>query len=124
MSDAVDWHAVMGFRPVVRKGPLVAVSGVGGRRDADGEFVDGDTYAQTVAALRKIERSLASVGAGVRHVVHTRVYLRNAEDWPLAGRAHGEMFATGDVALTMVEAKLVDPEMLVELDVLAWLPES
>ncbi|MGO4255929.1 Rid family hydrolase [Marmoricola sp. RAF53] len=120
MAEAADWNAVMGFKPVVRRGPLVAVSGVGGARDHDGEAVPGGAYAQTRAALEKVRRSLASVGAGPEHVVRTRVFLRAIGDWPEAGRAHGEFFESGEVALTMVEARLVDPAMLVELDAEAW----
>lgn len=123
MGDSVDWYAVMGFKPVVRRGPLVAVSGVGGLRDAEGELVAGGTYEQTMAALTKLERSLGTVGATLENVVRTRMFVRNALDWPEAGRAHGEFFRGTDVAMTMVGAELVDQEMLVEVDALAWLPE-
>lgn len=125
MSDpneqSVDWHAVIGFEPVARRGPLVMVSGTSGR-EPDGQMAD-DAYAQTLAAFRTIEARLAAVGGTADEIVGSRIFLRRAEDWPDAGRAHGQALGGRGVGLTMVEAKLVDPEMLVEVEAIAWLPQ-
>lgn len=120
---STNWFEAMGFRPVVRRGPLVAVSGLGGVVDETGTTVGGDAHEQTVRALAKLERTLSTTGATRADVLQTRIYVRDADDWPAVGRAHGEFFAGTEVAMTMVGAALVDPQMLVEIEALAWSPE-
>jgi enamine deaminase RidA (YjgF/YER057c/UK114 family) len=45
------------------------------------------------------------------------MYLTNIDQWQEVGRAHGEIFGTIRPATTIVEVKrLIDPEMLVEIE--------
>jgi enamine deaminase RidA (YjgF/YER057c/UK114 family) len=51
-------------------------------------------------------------------VVRSRIYVRDIRDWEAIGRVHGEYFGTTRPAATMVEVSgLVDPDMLVEIEV-------
>lgn len=118
----VDWHRIIGFSRVRRVGPLVLVSGSGGV-DADGLFPP-DAYRQTVLAIESIRRSLESVGADGDHLIGTRIFVRDIGDWQSVGRAHGEMLGHLAPTLTMVQAALVDPGMLVEIEATAWVPDS
>jgi enamine deaminase RidA (YjgF/YER057c/UK114 family) len=107
----------------VRIGSTVYVSGTTAMTPS-GLVGKGDPYAQTIQAARTIEAALKQAGASLADVVRTRIYLVNIDQWPEVGRAHGEIFGTIKPAATMVEVKrLIDPDMLVEIEAEAIVPE-
>jgi enamine deaminase RidA (YjgF/YER057c/UK114 family) len=74
-----------------------------------------------VALNLVIAPALAQVGYSLADVVRSRVYLANAADVDAVARAHGEVFGDIRPAATMVAGvSMVDPKMLVEIEVDAW----
>ena len=72
--------------------------------------------AQTHFVIDKIEGAIESLGASLKDVVRTRIFVNDLKDWEPVARAHGERFRGINPANTLVEARLVGEGYLVEIE--------
>jgi len=117
VSSESEFEKVVGYSRAVRIGPHVAVSGT---------TAAGDTIAdQTRNALRRIETALVEAGASLSDVIRTRMFVTDISRWREAGAVHAEVFGDIRPAATMVEVSaLVSPELMVEIEVDAYVSEG
>jgi enamine deaminase RidA (YjgF/YER057c/UK114 family) len=117
VSSGTKWERIVGYSRAVKVEKVVHVSGTTAT-DSEGNIVGiGDARAQTVQALKNIQRTLESVDARLEDVVRTRIYVTDIMRWEEIGKAHGAFFKEIRPATTMVEVKsLVNAEMLVEIE--------
>jgi enamine deaminase RidA (YjgF/YER057c/UK114 family) len=113
ISSGGPYEEVFGYSRAVVAGPFVIVSG--STSTADG------AYDQAVEAFGVATRALAEAGASVGDVVRTRMFVTDIAHAADVGRAHREIFGGAPPAATMVAVSaLVDPRMLVEVEVVAY----
>ena len=116
IDTGTSWEKIAGYARAVRIGNMIAVSGTTAT-DIHGNVVGlGDPATQTQFILTKIENALTQLGASMQNVIRTRIYVRYIADWEPVARTHGEHFAIIRPANTLVEARLVGEEYLVEIE--------
>lgn len=121
ISSGVSWEDGFGYSRAVVAGPFVFVSGCTSILDGAIRH-EGDPYRQAKTALEIAEHALVQAGAAITDVVQSRIYIVHARDAEAVGRAHSEVFDAIRPASTLVVVEgLIDPRLLVEIEVLAYL---
>lgn len=121
-SSGAKWEDIVGYSRAVRMGNIIEVTGTVAV-DGNNQLVGGnDAYKQTVFIIQKIESILKKAGAGLEHVIRTRMFVTDIARWEEYGKAHGEFFGNIRPCTTMVEvSRLIAPEYLIEIEATAIL---
>ena len=118
-STGSPWEDIVGYSRAVKVGNAIEVTGT--VADDKGQLLGGnDPYLQTKFVLEKIKETLEKAGATLEHVVRTRIFVTNIEQWEAIGKAHQEYFGDIKPCTTMVEvSRLIDDKYLVEIEATA-----
>ena len=118
--SGTPWEPKVGYARAVQVGDTVYVSGTTAT-DPSGKIVGpGDMYTQAVQTIKNIQSAVERLGLTLDHVVRTRIYVTDIDRWEEVGRAHAEFFGQVHPATSLIGvARLVDPEMLVEIEAVA-----
>jgi enamine deaminase RidA (YjgF/YER057c/UK114 family) len=110
---------------VVARGSMVFVRGqVGQDLDTAANVGVGDPVAQTEQAMKNISQLLGEAGAGLEHICKITIYLTDPRFREPVYRTIGAWLkGVFPVSTGIVVAALARPEWLVEVDVIAVIPE-
>ncbi len=114
-SSGTAWETLAGYSRAVRVGDRILVAGTTAT-GPDGLVGGADPAAQARYIFDKIETALRPLGGRLEDVVRTRVYVSDIANWEAVARVHGERFGHIRPVNTLVEARLVGPEYLVEIE--------
>lgn len=112
------------YSQVVRRGAMVAASGMASIDEAGAVVGENDVAAQTRQTIRNLRAALAGVGATLADVAKVTVYLADFADYPAMDAAYREFFGGHPPARATVRADLVYPTLRVELEAWAILGEA
>lgn len=118
IGSGSTFESEIGYSRAVVDGEWIFVSGTTGF-DYSRMTIAGSLAQQAEQALSNVEAALREAGAELRDVVRVTYYLADgveaADCWPVLKRFFGAIRP----AATMIRAGLVDPRMLIEVEVTA-----
>jgi enamine deaminase RidA (YjgF/YER057c/UK114 family) len=115
VSTGTKYEFQFGYSRAVRHGNVVRLSGTAGLGE-DGVVVSDDVSGQLRRALEIMRETFAELGADLRDVIMTRIYLADMKDADTAAVVHGEAFRDIRPATTIVKTEFVDRRILVEIE--------
>ena len=119
-SSGAKWEDIVGYSRAVRMGNIIEVTGTVAVDENNHVVGAGNAYEQTVYIIKKIEKVLHRAGAGLEHVIRTRMFVTDISRWEEYGKAHGEFFSQIRPCTSMIEVKgLIAPEYLIEIEATA-----
>ena len=122
-SSGGEFEKKVGYCRAVASGRNVFIGGTAPVAEDGTCFAPGDPEAQARRCFEIAMAALAELGGEPSCVTRTRMYVTDISHWPAFGRAHAAYMGEHPPAATMVEvSRLIDPEMLIEIEFDAVLP--
>lgn len=116
VSTGTVWEKRYSYSRAVRYGDRILVAGTTATAPSGEVVGPGDPAKQAHYVIDKIEQAIKDLGGRLADVVRTRIYVPNMAQWEAVAAVHGERFKGINPVNTLVEARLVGPEYLVEIE--------
>ena len=111
------------YSPGARGGNMVFTAGQVAW-DKTGNLIGiNDVRAQTVQTLANVEAVLKEGGAELSDVVKCNVYLKDMNDFQIMNEEFAKLFPDNPPARTTVQTPMAEPDMLVEIEAIAYIGE-
>jgi len=112
------------YSPAVRAGDFIFVSGQVPVNPATNQVELGDIRYETRLVLTNIQRILEGCGASLTDVVKCSVFLADGKDFGAMNEVYAEFFGADKPARTTVAVEFAMPGLKVEIDCIAYHPQS
>ena len=83
-----------------------------------------DIRAQTIQTLTNVVSVLKEGGANINDVVKCNVYLKDMNDFQIMNEEFAKLFSNNPPARTTVQTPMAEPEMLVEIEAIAYIKNN
>lgn len=124
-STGAPWESEVGYCRAVRVGRRILVSGTAPVEPDGSTHAPGDARAQAARCIEIILRAVRELGGPGAVIVRTRLFVTDISRWAQFAAAHAAAFGANPPVTTMVEvARLIAPDMLVEIEAEADAPDS
>ncbi len=104
----------------VKAGNFLFASGQGPVDPKTGQLTGIDIERQTMQTLANVKAIVEASGLSLMDVVKVSIFLRNMNDFKKMNETYKTFFPENPPARTTIEAKLPLPDMLIEIDVVAY----
>ena len=109
---------------MVRKGSLVTTAGMVSL-DTEGKVVgEGDVGAQTRQVMKNVEAALGAVGASLKDVVKTTIFLSDMAHYQGMNAVFNQYFQGNPPARSTVQTGLALPSLMVEIEAMALVDDE
>ncbi|MBU6430643.1 MAG: RidA family protein [Cyanobacteria bacterium REEB65] len=116
-------EASYGYCRAIRAGAHVWIAGTASYTTDGVVAHPGDAYLQAKRCTEIMARALEKLGASLSHVTRTRAYVTDIAHAEAVGKAHREVFGAHPPVTTLIAVnRLLDPDLLVELEADAFIP--
>ena len=117
VTSASPFEVQFGFCRARKIGSRILVAGTAPIA-ADGSTVaPADAAAQARRCFEIIVAAVTKLGGEASHIVRTRMFLTEIDDWEAVGAVHGEFFSDVRPVATMVAIdRLIDPSWRIEVE--------
>ncbi|MBV1894898.1 MAG: RidA family protein [Rhodobacteraceae bacterium] len=122
ISSGSIFEEQIGYSRAVISDGWIFVSGTTGY-DYDTMEMPQDAGRQCANTLKTIEKTLIEAGSDLNNIVRARYILPNRDDFEACWPHLRAAFSTAKPAATMIVAALMNPEMKIEIEVTARLPQ-
>lgn len=111
------------YSQATRLGNLVFTAGMGGVDPATGKPAEGvrDQTRQTLENLRNV---LEAAGTSLQHALKTTCYLHDIQDFAVFNEVYATFFPQNPPARTTIQAARLPANLLVEIELVAFVPEG
>ena len=127
MKNAIATQGAPGaigpYSQAIRASNLVFVSGQIALDPANGELVGGDVRQQTERVMQNIGAVLAAAGCTLDDVVRTTIYVVDLTHYAVVNEVYGRFLRPPYPARSTVQVAALPRSALVEIDVIAHLPD-
>ena len=109
------------YSPGTKAGNMVYTAGQVAWDNTGKVIAINDIRAQTKQTLSNVFSVLKEGGADINDVVKCNVYLKNMSDFQIMNEEFAKVFPINPPARTTVQTPMAEPEMLVEIEAIAYI---
>jgi 2-iminobutanoate/2-iminopropanoate deaminase len=112
--------AIGPYSQATKVGPFLFTSGQIALKP-DGSLVEGGVVEQTRQVFENLKAILSAEGATLSDVVKATVFIKNMDDFAAINEVYAEEFGTHRPARSTVEVARLPKDVLVEIEVIAYI---